>query len=81
MTTPPTMTMEEVSAARSETGQDELYLVLDGVRVAYRADGKWNSLRPDIEIVEEARGLPDDCEITDGGEVQLFPEPETDTRQ
>jgi hypothetical protein len=30
------MCIEEVSARNSETGRDELYLVIDGQRVAYR---------------------------------------------
>jgi hypothetical protein len=76
------MAFEPVSAANSETGREELYIVLDGERVGYRghpgsADaGKW------VSLVEGLVFLPDDAPepssdlpIIECGEVQVFEEP------
>lgn len=80
---PPKLFMEEVSASHSETGQDELYLVLDGARVAYRGHprtteaGRWISLDPAFQIVDEhPEGMP----IYSAGEIELFPEPKKSTQ-
>jgi hypothetical protein len=93
----PGMVLEPVSAANSETGEDELYMVIGGERMAYRGHpdtpdaGKWVSINPDRFVIHDAglppdhdptdaearaiMGLPDDCPIIEGGEVQTFPEP------
>ncbi|MGY4318989.1 hypothetical protein [Bradyrhizobium sp. JR3.5] len=76
---PPQLFMEEVSARQSETGHCELYLVMDGKRVAYRGHpgtldaGKWVSLDPDFEIVDEHP--VDSMPVYEAGEVKLFSEP------
>ena len=79
------MAVEPVSAANSETGKDELYLIVGGERVAYRGHpdtldaGTWVSLHPDRFKVHNEDGwndgLPDDTPVIDAGEVQLLPEP------
>lgn len=85
------MAVEEVSAKNSDTGQNELYLLLGGERMAYRghpgtADaGKWVSLHPDRFVIdncddgadpdEQMRKRYPGIEIVEGGDVQEFPEP------
>jgi len=71
--------LEEVSARRSKTGHDELYLMIDGKRMAYRGHprtkdaGKWVSMYPSFKVVEEH---PDDgVPVLDAGEIGFFPEP------
>jgi hypothetical protein len=75
----PQLFMEPVSAKNSETGEDELYLVLVGRRVAYRGHpgtteaGKWISLVPEFQVVEDH---PDDgMPVFEAGEIQVLPEP------
>lgn len=83
---PGMMAIEPVSAANSETGEDELYLVVGGERMAYRGHpgtpdaGQWVSLHPDrFKVHNEVDGwndgLPDDTPVNDAGVVQVFPEP------
>jgi len=77
---PPKIFMEEVSARNSETGHDELYLVIDGRRVANRGYSDrlqamtWTPLVEDFKIIEDDD--PDDgVPVFDAGEVQMLPEP------
>jgi hypothetical protein len=76
----PQLFIEPVSAKNSETGKEELYLVLDGRRAAYRGHpgtpqaGTWVSLDPDFIIHNEE--WPDDgTPVFEAGEVGLMPEP------
>jgi hypothetical protein len=75
----PKMYMEEVSAHRSGTGHNELYLLIDGKRMAYRGHprtkdaGTWVSIQPSFVVVDEH---PDDgVPVMDAGEIEFFPEP------
>jgi hypothetical protein len=86
----PKVFMEPVSAEHSDTGCDELYMVMDGKRVAYRGHpgtdeaGTWVSLDPNIigvfDTAEEghralaAHGIFG-APMEDGGKIELFPEP------
>src|SRR5215472_18988206 len=76
--------MEEVSARNSETYQDELYLVLDGQRIAKRGHPgtpeamTWVPLVEGISFVDDHPG--DDVPVFDAGEVQLILEPEGATQ-
>jgi hypothetical protein len=75
------MAIEPVSAANSETGRDELYIVLDGVRIAYRGHqggtdaGKWVSLMEGVVMSDDMPELGAGTPIIDAGEVQVFREP------
>ncbi|MGY8639196.1 hypothetical protein RAD15_42735 [Bradyrhizobium sp. 14AA] len=80
---PPKLFMEAVSASHSETGHDELYLVMDGARIAYRGHpgtteaSKWISLDPAFQVVDEhPEGMP----VYSAGEIELFPEPKSGTQ-
>ena len=71
--------IEEVSARNSDTGQDELYFVFDGRRIAKRGHpgtpqaGTWVPLIKGLAFYDE---FPDDgMPVFEGGEVQLMPEP------
>jgi hypothetical protein len=71
--------MEEVSARNSETRQDELYLVLDGQRIAKRGHPgtpeamTWVPLVEGLSFVDDH---PDDgVPVFDAGEIQMMPEP------
>ncbi|MDN4982220.1 hypothetical protein QY049_03140 [Bradyrhizobium sp. WYCCWR 13022] len=83
LASPPKLFMEEVSASHSETGHDELYLVMDGARVAYRGHpgtseaGQWISLDPAIQVLN---GAPEGMPIYSGGEIEVFPEPKSCTQ-
>jgi hypothetical protein len=56
--------IESVPASESETGQDEVYVVFDGKRIAMRAGtayaGTWVSIEPGFEVV------------VDGGELMVL---------
>jgi hypothetical protein len=73
----PVVYVEPVSAKNSETGQDVLYFVIDGVRVAYREAGKWVSLVDYVTITDD---LPEGTPCDEGGTVEVLPEPTTDRR-
>jgi hypothetical protein len=71
--------MEPVSARNSETGEDELYFVVDGERIAMRGHpgtpqaGTWIPLVEGVSFHDE---FPDDgTPVFEAGEVQLMPEP------
>ena len=71
--------IEPVSARNSETGQDELYFVVHGQRIAKR--GYSDTLQamtwiPLVEGVSFHDEFSDDgVPVFDAGEVQLMPEP------
>jgi hypothetical protein len=71
--------IEPVSARNSETGQDELYFVVDGQRIAKRGHPNTPQARTWVPLIEGVTfydGLPDDdMPVFDGGEVQWMPEP------
>ena len=71
--------MEPVSARNSETGQDELYFVVDGERIAKRGHPGTPQAQTWIPLVEGVSfhdEFPDDgMPIFEGGEVQWMPEP------
>jgi hypothetical protein len=56
--------IESVPASESETGQDEVYVVFDGKRIAKRSGtayaGMWVSIEPGFEVV------------VDGGELMVL---------
>ena len=73
--------MEEVSARNSETRHDELYLVLDGQRIAKRGHpGTPEAMTWIATAIGRSMGfsfdVPDDGgPVLEAGEVQLMPEP------
>ena len=76
----PKSLFEPVSARNSETGQDELYFIIDGQRVAKRGHpgtpqaGIWIPLVAGIKFPDE---FPDDGRpVFSAGEVRWMPEPE-----
>jgi hypothetical protein len=74
----PALFVESVSAKRSVTGHDELYLVMDGKRIAYRGHprtpdaGKWVPLIPGLSFDGPD---DDDAPVIDAGFVALVEEP------
>jgi len=71
--------IEPVSARNSETGQDELYFVVDGQRIAKRGHpgtAQAETWVPLVEGVSFYDERPDDgLPVFDGGKVELMPEP------
>lgn len=75
----PKCLFEPVSAHNSETGQDELYFVIDGQRVAKRGHPGTPQARtwiPLIAGISFPDGFPDDTPVFDAGTVEVMPEPE-----
>ena len=77
--TPMKMFVEEVSARNSETGHDELYLVINGQRVAYRGHPGTPQARTWVPLVDHISfhdDEPDDgTRVLDAGVVEWMPEP------
>lgn len=73
----PRVYVEPVSAKNSETGRDELYFVIDGIRVAYREAGAWVPLVDYVTITDD---VPEGTPYDEGGTVEVLPEPTTDRR-
>jgi hypothetical protein len=76
----PKLFVEEVSARNSETGYDELYLVIDGMRIAKRGHPGTPQARTWVPLVEGVKfyngDFPDDGDpVFNAGKVQLLPEP------
>jgi hypothetical protein len=73
------MFIEPVSAHNSETGCNELYLVVDGRRIAKRGFSATSLTMTWIPLVEGVQfhdEFPDDgVPVFDAGEVQLIEEP------
>ena len=74
--------IEPVSARNSETGEDELYFVVDGQRIAKRGHPgtpqaqTWIPLVEGVKFYDDEDEFSDDGEpIFDAGEIQMMPEP------